>query len=81
MEAGESSGTAIIIAGAMMSKDAWLILILLSCGAFFLIAGLKVKTFRYKYGGFKVPRIVGGIVYVGLGAMCIWSAIVLALKS
>jgi hypothetical protein len=64
----------------MMSNHLWLILIFLSFGAFFIVAGLTVKTFRYKYGGFKVPRIVGGIVYVCLGLMSVWVAIMLALK-
>ena len=65
---------------AIMSNHLWLILIFLSFGAFFIVAGLTVKTFRYSYGAFKVPRIIGGIVYVGLGLMSVWFALMLALK-
>jgi hypothetical protein len=64
----------------MISDRAWMIVILLVLAAWLIIAGLTVKTFIYKYGGFKVPRIVGGAVFVGLGAMLLWCAIMLALK-
>ena len=46
-------GIGIIEPLAMMSDAAWLILVLLSLAAFFIIAGFTVKTFRYKYGGSK----------------------------
>jgi hypothetical protein len=65
----------------MMSDDAWLTLVLLSGAAFFIIAGLTVKTFRYKYGGFKVPKMVGGTVFVGVGVILAWMAIMFAVKS
>ena len=55
-------------------------LIFFAFAAFFMVAGLTVKTFRYKYGGFKVPRVVGGLVCAGFGVLCIWIAIALALK-
>jgi hypothetical protein len=50
-----------------------------SFAVFLITAGFTVKTFRYKYGGFKVPRIVGGIVYGGMGIMCLWIAVLFAL--
>jgi hypothetical protein len=75
-----SRGAAIIALAAMMSNHAWLILIFMLFGAFFIIARLTVKTFRYKYGGLKVPRVVGGVIYVGLGVMSVWVAIMIALK-
>jgi hypothetical protein len=64
----------------MMSNRAWMVLIMLIFGGYFIIAALTVKTFRYKYGGFRVPRIAGGIVYAGVGVFCIWVALSLALK-
>jgi hypothetical protein len=65
----------------MMSNEAWVALIFLSLAVFLIVAGFTVKAFRYKYGGFKVPRIVGGIVCVGLGAMCLWIAVLFALRA
>ena len=65
----------------MMSDHAWLVLILLCFSLYFIVSGLAVKTFRYKYGGFTVPRIIGGTIYVGLGVFFMWVAIVLAARS
>ena len=63
-----------------MSGQVSLVLVLLLFAAYFTIAGLVVRNFRYKYGGHKVPRSVGKIVYVGLGVALAWIAIMLALR-
>ncbi len=62
----------------MPHESAALGIILLLSGLFFVIAGLTVRTFRYRYGGFRVPRAVGGSVYVALGVFLIWVAFRLA---
>ncbi len=62
-----------------MSNQPALLFVLLLFAAYFVIAGLVVRTFRYKYGGYKVSRSVGRIVYVGLGVTLAWMAIMLAL--
>ena len=49
-------------------------------GLYFVVAACAVKTFRYKYGGFPVPRLVGGIVYALVGLFCFGVAIKLALQ-
>lgn len=64
----------------MMSNAAWLVLILLALGIYFLIAACVVRTFRYKFGGFPVPRLVGGIIYALVGTVLVWIAIALALR-
>jgi len=64
----------------MMSNAAWLVLILLALGIYFLIAACVVRTFRYKFGSFQVPRLVGGIIYALIGTVLVWIAIALALR-
>jgi hypothetical protein len=84
MEAGLSrmdvGGIAIMGGRAIMSDRAWMVFIMSAFGFYFIIAAITVKTFRYKYGGFRVSRLVGGIVYAGVGIFCFWVALVLALK-
>lgn len=63
-----------------MSNQAWLIFVTLSFGALLIIAGMTAKTLRYRYGLRKIPRVVGDILFVGLGLICVWIAVELALK-
>lgn len=64
----------------MMSDRAWLVFIFMAMAAYFFVAAFSVKTFRYRYGGFRVPRSVGSVAYALVGAFCGWIAISLALK-
>jgi quinol-cytochrome oxidoreductase complex cytochrome b subunit len=64
----------------MAVDRAWLVFILLALGAYFLVAACVVKTFRYRYGGYKVPRLLGGVVYALVGSFLAWMGIAVALK-
>jgi hypothetical protein len=64
----------------MMSNRDWFVLVMSVFGLYFVVAACAVKTFRYKYGGFPVPRLVGGIVYALVGLFCFGVAIKLALQ-
>jgi hypothetical protein len=57
-----------------------MILVMLAFAAYFIIAAFTVKTFKYKYGGYRVPRLAGGIIYAGLGVLFFWIALVFAGK-
>jgi hypothetical protein len=65
----------------MMSNRAWLAFVLLALGIYCFVVAAAVKNFRYKYGGFPVPRLVGRIVFVLMGATMIWCAMEVALQS
>ena len=57
-----------------------IVVIVLLMAIYFVTAGLMVKTFRYKGFG-PIPRIVGGVLYVSVGLVMAWFALMVALRN